>query len=182
MRVFEEMPDVLVVKETPWGFGAILLGLTGVMAWGLHSNWDGLSWFLRVFIGGFISLLWLVYFQVAFKVTARFDRRADRIDIARHGLFGARKETHRLRDFQRTRVEESKDSDGSTFRLVLVFSDAMPAESDPVTRELLEKERRRDSRGLPLNEVPFTAYLSSGGGRPRKAAAAINAWARVAPA
>jgi hypothetical protein len=173
------MPDVLVVKETPRGFGATLLGLTGIIAWELHSNWDELSWFLRVFFAGFISLLWLVYFQVAFKVTARFDRRADRIDIARHGLFSASKETYRFQDFHRTRVEESNDSDGPTFRLVLVFSNATHAESDPVSRELLKNERLRDSRGLAPNEVPFTAYLSSGSGRPRKAAAAINDWTRV---
>jgi hypothetical protein len=177
MRVFEEKPDVLVVEESPWGFGAILLGVTGVLVWGLHENWGELSWFLRIFMGAFIALLWLVFFQIAFNVTARFDRGAGRINIARRGLFGTREETYSLRSFLRARVEESKD-DGSTFRLVLVFSEAMIAEIDPVLRKRLEKEDER--RLLPLNEVPFTAYLSSGGSRLKNAAAAINVWARAA--
>jgi hypothetical protein len=58
----------------------------------------------------------------------------------------------------------------------------MPGRIDPVVRERLEKERLRDSRGLTVNEVPFTSYLSSGSNGPKMAAAAINSWARVAPA
>jgi hypothetical protein len=182
MRAFQEGPDVFVVEEDPWVFRAILFFVIGVLTWGLHDNWAETSWFVRVFMGGFIGLLGVIFFKVLLNVTARFDRSAGRVEISRRGLLGAREETYSLRHFLRARIEESKDSDGSTFRLVLVFSEAMPALLDPALRERLEKQRRRGLRGLPLNEIPLTDYLSSGRRAPTNAADAINAWARVAPA
>lgn len=182
MRAFEDEPDVFVVQEIPWGFRAIILAVTGILAWGLYANWGETSWFLRGFMGMFIALLWLIVLSFAHDVTARFDRGAGRVEIVRRRLFGAQAESYSLQDFLGARVEESKDSDGSTFRLILVFSDAMAERLDPVLRARLEKDRQRDSRGLPIHEVPFTSYLSSGSGGPKNAADAINAWTNAAPA
>jgi hypothetical protein len=181
MRVFEEIPGIFVVKESPWAFRAILAFMAAALTWNLYENWGEMSWFIRLFMAAFVAVFLLVLFTLVADVTVRFDRRLARIDIARRGIFNARAESYSFRHFLRARVEASNDSDGSTYRLVLVFSDAMPAEMDPLLRLRLEKQRRRGFRRLPLNEVPLTDYLSSGEAAPSKAADAINAWARVAP-
>ncbi|HEY1962438.1 MAG TPA: hypothetical protein VGG69_08470 [Rhizomicrobium sp.] len=176
MRTFEETPSILVVDETPWVARAILTLMLAMLAWNLYRSWSEMSWFVCGVAGMFLALLLLIFLMVAMDVTARFDRSAGRIDIARRGPFGARRETYNLQDFQRARVEVWNDSDEPTYRLILVFSAAMPAAMDPILRLRLERRRRLHLRRLPLNEVPFTDYLSSGG-RTTKAAEAINAWA-----
>jgi hypothetical protein len=165
MRTSEESPDIFVVKESPWATRAMLGAISAAMAWSLYENWGEMSWFVRLVMALFVALLLLIVLKFALDVTARFDRRAGRIDIARSSLFGVREESYSLTHFLRARVEESKDSDGSTYRLVLVFSEAMPAAMDPLRRLRLEQRRRRGFRRLALNEVPFTDYLSGGGQR-----------------
>jgi hypothetical protein len=170
MRINNEMPDVLVVKESPLGLGAIILVTTGIIGLGLYQNWAELHWFLRLFLSAFITLLWLIFFRLAINVTARFDRRVGRIEIVRTGLFGESVQNYRFQDFVQARVQESNDCDGSTFRLVFVFSKGAP----PLRDSMLSKT---DIFGLSPNEIPFTAHLSGGDGGPKRAAATINAWA-----
>ncbi len=173
MRVSEEQSGVLVVRETPWGFGVILVCVSAILLCGVYVNWDELSWFLRLFMGAFVGLLWIMFFQVAAQVTARFDRLTGRIQIARRGWFGKLEENYSLRNFKRARVEKTTD-DGAAYRLVLVFSEGMS-----VNKTFVEKRNQRGYEDLQPNEVPFTFYLSSAGRGPTDAAAAINDWARV---
>jgi hypothetical protein len=175
MRVVNEYPDVLVIEDSPLFTGAVILSVTAIFAWGLHENWGEMSWFLRLFMSAFVGLLVFFFVQLAINVTARFDRRLGRIVVTRRGIFSKGEQTYNLRDFVRARVEESSDSDGSTYRLVLVFSRGATPDRDTMLS-------KTDFSSLSPNEIPFTAHLSSGGGGPRRAAAAINTWARVTPA
>ncbi len=120
----------------------------------------------------------LSYFTATW-VTVRFERTQGVIEIERHRLFGRIEERYPLAELVKARRDARDDSEGVTYRLLLVFSSAYLEALDDEVRDRLVRARRRGFRQTQPNEVPLTHYFT-GFGDLASIADRINTWCLAA--
>lgn len=176
MRVVEKSTVELTVTVAPWFLtvflGAFSVGLAAVFMQQRAALDAIAAAALLLFI---VVMAGVICFRVRW-VKVDFSKATGRIEISSAGLFGTTLRHYALAHFMGAREDRLADSDGATSRLVLVFSDAMVGDLDPVERETIERGRKLGLHAAAINEVPLTAYFTSGSGA-KDAALVVNAWA-----
>ncbi|MBD1863755.1 MULTISPECIES: hypothetical protein [Trichocoleus] len=79
-------------------------------------------WFMFMFGSVFVIAGLAVAIGMGEIVVCEFDRSSDSLILKRHGLFGTKVSERRIHEIEAVRVEESRDSDGSTYRVSLMFT------------------------------------------------------------
>ena len=117
MKVVHRSQSLLILQERPvilWIFGGmtIAIGLFIATFTQEQVNLFGKILFAGIFIASGIFMILTPF------VTYRFDRQIGNLILKRQGLFGTKVVEHRLSEIQDVQVEESTDSDGSTYRVI----------------------------------------------------------------
>lgn len=178
MRVRTETPSRLVIEERPFLYGGLMAFFVFAMTASALGGWATMAPAVRIMIVASIAvILVLAHFHIHW-VGATFDRETGRIGIVRRGLLYGRHETFALGHLTGARLDSlSPDGGTPTWRVILVFSAAMPGRLDPAERARIEALRRRGLRQLPDNEVALTAYFA-GRRNAERIADAISRWMR----
>jgi hypothetical protein len=79
-------------------------------------------WFMFMFGSLFVVAGLAVSVVMGEIVICEFNKTSGSLILKRHGLFGTKVVERRLREITKVQVEESRDSDGSTYRVSLIFS------------------------------------------------------------
>ena len=176
MKIAEQNHSRLVITERPWFLAGFLGLMAGILAWLLWDEWSNMELVARgVMVFMLTIILVIIHFTVHW-VDVRFSRALGTIELSRRGIVRNEQRRFRLDHFEHARLDESSSSDGTTYRVVLVFDDAMVAEMPGDVREDIQTQTRRGFRQTPPNEVPLTYYFSGGERAERKIVDAINAW------
>ncbi len=178
MRVVEKNPGRLVLAEHPRFVAALFLMFILALAYALFDQWhtmDGATRGIIIFM--LASLPIIMHFSIHW-VDVRFSRALGRIQIIRRGLFYNRKRSYRLDQFERARLDTNSSGDGAdTYRVVLIFDEAMVNDMAPDLRHEVEKLNRWGFRQTRSHEVPLTYYYSST--EPLDILKTINEWAQA---
>ncbi|MCF1707498.1 hypothetical protein L0V05_01580 [Tabrizicola sp. J26] len=166
MRVVENTPERLVLRDIPLGPGAALLAVALLpMLWGWALARAG-QMTGGLFLIGFGVIIFLGCFGVFVQVlTVRLDRAADHAEITQTGIFGRRQTIHSLADLtgatlQSTLIRRKPgDRIGKAGR-------RLPPEPRVWRTALV----RRDGTHLPLTEA-YGSQKTAGA-----LAAALNGW------
>ncbi|MBE1285858.1 MAG: hypothetical protein GJ676_21270 [Rhodobacteraceae bacterium] len=156
MKVTRDTPDQLILADTPWLIGIMLiLFILAFVAPGvammMSGTWE--AFFFALFGGGLGFAAFCVFVR---RVQVILDRPKDSILIRRQSVFGYQAVEHRLSNLSHAEIEETTSrSDGSSrtlYRPVLILDQGMSAGRHPVVE----------------------AYSSGGGSR--RLVKAINKW------
>jgi hypothetical protein len=158
MKITLDTPDQLVIDDTPWIFGLILIGamlVTVGIGLSLISNGE-VAGGLGTGIGAtaFIGLFFAIFVRRNQLVA---DRSRDLLELRRRTVFGKNVRRYDLHDLREAVVQTSRDDNSETHRMALIISGGMDAGTHP-----------------------FTAVYSSGRGA-RRAADTVNRWLGAAP-
>ena len=177
MKIAEQNHSRLVITERPWLLAGFLALMASVLGGLLFNEWSTMDFIARgVMISMLTILVVIIHFTIHW-VDIRFSRALGTIELSRRGIVRNEQRRYRLDHFEHARLDESSSSDGTTYRVVLVFDDAMVAEMPDDMRDDIQKQTRRGFRQTPPNEVPLTYYFSGGERAERKIVDAINNWA-----
>ena len=150
MKVTRNIPEQLIIADTPWLIGIMLiLFILAFVGAGLiiviSGEWTGFLFGLAG--GGMGGAAFALFVR---RTQAIFHRGTGQVTIRTRSVFGFSEETHPLSEVERAEVESSRNSDGQfTHRPVLIM--------------------------LGEARVPVMDVYSSGGGATRLVAA-INDW------
>lgn len=156
MKVTRNTPDQLILSDTPWLIGIMLilfiLVFTGAgIAITVSETWAGL---IFAFFGGGMGVMAFCVFVR--RVQVILDRPADQLLIRRQSVFGYSAVEHSLSDLSHAELESTtsrrKGSSSTLYRPVLVLS-----------------------RGMSAGRHPVVAAYTNGKG-PARLVDAVNAW------
>jgi hypothetical protein len=152
MKVVHRSDQRLILEDQPWLIGLMLilmaLGfLAGALA--LLGRGEMFGGLMMGLIGAGVPLL--IAALLVQRVRLTLDRVSGRITRTSRSVRGLRQQSHALDRLTGARVDASTDSDGTTYRLVLLLSD-------------------------PTETVPFTSYYSSSR-KPGELVEVVNDWA-----
>ncbi len=177
MKIAEQNHSRLVLAERPWFLAGFLGLMAGVIGWLLWDEWSTMEPVARGVMVFMLTMIVVIIHFTVHWVDVRFSRALGTIKLSRRGVLRTEQRRFRLEHFHHARLDKSDSSDGTTYRVVLVFDDAMVDEMPADLRDDIQKQTRRGFRQTPPNEVPLTYYFSGGENAERKIVDAINAWA-----
>lgn len=151
MKVIQQTPTQLTLRERPWGFwlfGMVLMG--GGVYSALTSG--------QVLFGGLVALIGvLIILVVAQHVTCSFDRSTAQFTLTRQGFLGTKRVQHPLHEIVAVRVQCDSSGKGRTYRVVVVLDSS---EQVPLTSFFSSGERDKQAIAacirtfLGLSEIP----------------------------
>ena len=121
MKVIHRSQNLLILQERPlilWIIGGICIAIALFVIGSSTQEQVNLFWkivFAVIFIAGGMFMILTPF------ATYRFDREIGNLILKRQGLFGTKIIEHRLSEIQDVQVEESTDSDGSTYRVIIML-------------------------------------------------------------
>ena len=177
MKIAEQNHSRLVLAEKPRFLAGTLFLMAGVLGWMLWNQWSNMDLAARGVMLFMLTTMGVVIHFSVHWVEVRFSRALGTIEISRRGVVRNDQRRYRLDHFDRARLDESSSNDGTTYRVVLVFDEAMVAEMPADLRDNIQKQTRRGFRQTPPHEVPLTYYFSGGENAEQKIVDAINDWA-----
>ncbi|WP_291729453.1 hypothetical protein [Leisingera sp. F5] len=162
MKITRNTPEQLILSDTPWLIGIMLVffilvfagaGL-GMLSQGGDLLWPGL---IFTFVGGGMGALAFCLFVR--RVQVILDRPDGSIVIRRQSVFGYNEVAHRLADLSHAEVESttsrSESRTRTLYRPVLILDGGMSAGRHPVT------EAYTNGRGSQRLSDAINAWLSA---------------------
>ncbi|MFT4960229.1 MAG: hypothetical protein ACI92Z_001309 [Paracoccaceae bacterium] len=153
MHVTRNTPDQLIIADTPWVIGILLiLFVLSFVGPGLLLVSDGIwqGWIFAIAGGGMGIIAFGVFVR---RLQLILDRPSDTITIRRRSIFGISTLTHTLSNLSKVKIETTTGSKGRRlFRPTLVLTQGMSAGDHPIVQ----------------------AYTNSGSSR--RVADAVNLW------
>jgi HlyD family secretion protein len=175
MRIARSTPEELVLEEAPWFLTVSLSLFAGALLCLVLADRSEMTTLgAAAVVGMNLVCLGVVWF-VARWVRVSFSKTTGRIDYSVRTLAGSAQGSFALAHFVEARPDLLGGED--TSRLVLVFSEAMAAELDPIERARAEKLKAWGLRRASAAEFPVTVYFTSAE-HVRQTADAVNAWFR----
>lgn len=122
MKIVQEEAQLLTLRERPvsaW-IGASIFGAVGLFILAQP--------YMFLFGGACFTASFIISHLCSAVTSCVFDKTLDTFTISRQGLFGKEVIQGRLSEIEDIQVEESTDSDGSTYRvsIVLMSGDRLP--------------------------------------------------------
>ncbi|MBN8632467.1 MAG: hypothetical protein J0L76_16630 [Rhodobacterales bacterium] len=151
MKVILRTDQVLMIEDSPWRIGILMIGLALALAFAgmvMLRAGELFAGLIMLLIG--VGVPVVIGASMVQRVRLTFDRAAGTVTRTRRSVLGLTQTTHALDRLERARVDVSTDSDGSTYRMELDFRD-------------------------PPEMVPFTTYHTNGG-KPEAMTRAVNDW------
>lgn len=135
MNVTRNTPDQLIVADTPWLIGIMLIIFVLLFVGpGLLIASDGIwqGW-IFVIAGGGMGVIALGVFVRRMQLI--LDRPSGTITIRRRSIFGFSEITHELSDLSEVKIETTTGSKGRTlYRPTLVLTQGMSAGDHPIVQ------------------------------------------------
>ncbi len=176
MKIVEQNPSRLLLAEHPRFLAGLFALMILALGYMLFDQWDDMGTPERGLVVFLLMLFPVIMHFSVHWVDVRFSRAVGRIEIIRRGLFYNRTRSYRLDLFERARLDTNSSGDGGdTYRVVLIFDEAMVSEMPADLRDEIERQTRRGFRQTPPHEVPLTYYYSST--EPLDIIKSINGWA-----
>jgi len=113
MKVLEQTLTKLILQELPWI--VVLIGVVFLLV-GLSVAFSGQLLGLLFTAIGILSLVFM-----AEVVTCTFDKTLGCMNLKRRGLFKTKVIEHPIEEISGVQLEESRDSESSTYRVSLVL-------------------------------------------------------------
>ena len=159
MKVTRDTPDQLILDETPWGLGIMLVFfILCFVGPGLFLVLQGeMMGLFFAAVGGGLGLMALIVFVQ--RVQVILDRATDSVAVRRRSMIGYSEVIHSLSDLAEAQLEGTRSSKGTAmFRAALVLD-----------------------RGMSQGTHPIVEAYTSGRG-PQRTVDAINGWLAAARA
>lgn len=116
MKIVTDTPDLLILEDTPWGWGLVMIALSlSCLAGGLFIVFQQGEW------GGWILILqtpvWLALASFVIRRTqAVFNAAEAWVELRRRSVFGYRAIRHDLSEIARAEVDTVNATDNETRR------------------------------------------------------------------
>lgn len=158
MHVTRNTPDQLIVADTPWVIGVLLILFVLVFVGpGLLIAADGI-WQGWIFVIAGVGMGVIALGVFVRRMQLILDRPSGTITIRRRSIFGFSEITHELSNLSKVKIETTTGSKGRRlFRPTLVLTQGMSAGDHPIVQ----------------------AYTNSGSSQ--RVADAVNEWLGIVP-
>lgn len=132
MKITRNIPDQLIIENTPWVL-SLLLGLGGLLfvAIGLSLQVNGIPWGLAFVAASLIPFGLLLAF--ARRLQILFLRPEREVIIRRRSLLSRSSVTHDLSDVHEAIVQSSRANNSTTYRVALNLTRGQSAGIHPLT-------------------------------------------------